>query len=328
MKAKTFTNKLDIKKNYCLKDNNIDKLRAFSYFSKTVEYGSFSKAAKKFNVPASSVSRRIADLEAELGAQLLVRTTRSVVLTELGKQYLEQVESVLQQVHQSEQMVRNYQSKPTGTLKISSMVSIGEQLILPILDEFSLRYPDITIDIVLSDELSKVRNDDVDIAIRGGYAPDERIVALRLMDNDFIAVASPSYLKRYGCPASTADLVNHRGLFFKTPMGPTPWLSEVHGQWQNVTGKMIAISNNGNWLLRKAIAGEGIIMLPQWVLMPSLKQGLLQRLEFEQPLQVTQNKGLGIFMLYQKLDYTNPKIKVAIDFIAERIKGFCSATRI
>lgn len=299
----------------------MDQLRALKYFTATVEAGNFSAAAKKFDVPASSISRRIADLEASLGAQLLKRTTRTVSLTEVGHQYYTQVTTLLQQLEQSDQAVKNYQTTPTGTLKISTMVGFGERILVPILDEFTLHYPDILLDVVLSDELSKLDKDDVDIAIRGGYAPDERVIAIYLMDNQFIPAASPSYLEKYGYPTSTKDLPNHKGLYFKTPNGPTPWLSEINGEWQEVSAPSVLTTNNGKWLADKAIQGAGIIMMPRWVLEPHLQQGELVELTFHEPLNITQNQTLAVYMLYQKLAYATPKVKAAVDFILERIKG-------
>lgn len=298
----------------------MDKLRALSYFVETVEKGSFSAAANHYHVPASSISRRIADLEAELGAQLLVRSTRSISLTEVGKQYYQQAQHIIEQVHFSDQLVKHYQSEPTGVLKISAMVGFGESILLPILDDFSKHYPEVILDVVLSDEISKLEKDDVDIAIRGGYAPDERVVAKKLMNNDFVAAASPTYIQQNGKPTCTSDLVHHQGLFFKTPVGPTPWLSEIDGQWQDVSGKVKLVSNNGHWLLNKAIQDEGILMLPKWVLQPSFESGVLQELTFEQPLQISHGKDFAIFLLYQKLEYSIPKIKAAVDFICEQVK--------
>ena len=109
-----------------------------------------------------------------------------------------------------------------GQLKISSMVSFGERILFPLLDQFSALYPDITLDISLSDELSSLANDDIDVAIRGGYAPDERIHAIKLMPNEFIPVASPAYLATMGIPEDGFELRNHHGLFFRTPRGPSP----------------------------------------------------------------------------------------------------------
>ncbi|PMH43216.1 LysR family transcriptional regulator [Vibrio sp. 10N.286.49.B3] len=299
----------------------MDQLKALKYFVATAEAGNFTAAAKHFNVPASSISRRIADLEASLGAQLLTRTTRTVIVTEVGKQYLQQVNAILSQLEQSNQAVRNYQTTPTGTLKISTMVGFGEQILMPILDEFSTYYPEVLLDIVFSDELSKLDRDDVDIAIRGGFAPDERIIAIHLMDNHFIAAAAPKYLESAGTPLSTRELKQHRGLYFKTPFGPTPWLSEIDGQWQNVSAPSVLTTNNGPWLTNKAINGEGIILMPRWVLQPYFTRGELVELDFPEPLAVTQGQNMAVYMLYQKLSYATPKVKAAVDFITARIKG-------
>lgn len=299
----------------------MDQLRAIKYFVATVEAGNFTIAGKQFGVPASSVSRRIADLEASLGAQLLKRTTRTVSLTEVGTQYYAQVSVLVDQLEQYDQGVKSYQTTPTGTLKISSMVGFGERVLAPILDEFSQRYPDVCLDVVLSDQLSKLDRDDVDIAIRGGYAPDERVVAIKLLDNQFIPVASPHYLATFGRPNNTLELKHHKGLYFKTPMGPTPWLSEIQGEWQDVSAPSILTTNNGKWLADKAIRGEGIVMMPEWVLKPYLDSGELVKLTFEQPIGITQNPDLGVFMLYQKLAYAVPKVKAAVDFITSRVKG-------
>ncbi|MGR5177339.1 LysR family transcriptional regulator [Vibrio parahaemolyticus] len=299
----------------------MDQLRALKYFIATVEAGSFTTAGKQFGVPASSVSRRIADLEASLGAQLLKRTTRTVSLTEVGTQYYAQVSDLVTQLEQYDQAVKSYQTTPTGTLKISSMVGFGERILAPILDEFSETYPDISLDVELNDQLSKLDRDDIDIAIRGGYAPDERVVAVKLLDNQFIPAAAPKYLEVYGLPASTRELPAHKGLYFKTPVGPTPWLSEISGEWQDVSAPSVLTSNNGKWLADKAIKGEGIIMMPEWVLKPYLEQGELVRLHFSEPIGITQNQNLGVYMLYQKLAYGTPKVKAAVDFIASRVKG-------
>ena len=174
----------------------MDELRALRYFSKVVETGSFTKAAKIFSVPPSSLSRRVADLEKSLGATLLKRSTRVVKVTEIGKTYHDQIEDILNQLEQSNEAVRSYHAKPMGKLRISSMVGFGERILLDLLDEFGQLYPEIILDVSLSDELSALGRDDVDIAIRGGYAPNERVQAIRLMSNEFIPVAAPGYLEK------------------------------------------------------------------------------------------------------------------------------------
>jgi len=165
----------------------MDELRALRYFAAVAEIGSFTEAATQFGVPPSSLSRRVADLEKNLGAILLKRTTRKVTLTEIGREYLNQVQDILLQLEQSNESVRSYHSEPMGQLRISSMVGFGEQLLIPLLEEFSRLYPKIVLDINLSDELSTLARDEIDIAIRGGYAPNERVIATRLTENKLLS---------------------------------------------------------------------------------------------------------------------------------------------
>ena len=299
----------------------MDQLRAIRYFSKVVETGSFTKAARAFNVPPSSLSRRVSDLEKSLGATLLKRSTRIVKLTEVGQVYYNDMQHILNQLEQSKETIKSYQTTPMGRLRISSMVGFGEKILLPLLDEFSALYPQIVLDVSLSDELSTLGRDDVDIAIRGGYAPNERVLAIRLMDNGFIPVASPSYLAKHGVPNHVMDLKAHHGLYFKTPSGPTPWLCYMDDQWHDVSGPAIAISNNGPWLARKACNGEGILMSTHWALASYLESGQLQELKFEHPLNITQHADMAVYLLYQKQRYSVPKVKATVDFLVERIKS-------
>ncbi len=299
----------------------MDELRALRYFSKVVETGSFTKAARAFAVPPSSVSRRVADLERSLGATLLKRSTRVVKVTEIGQTYFEQIQDILNQLEQSYEVVRSYQAKPMGQLRISSMVGFGERILLALLDEFSQLYPEIIVDVSLSDELSALGRDDVDIAIRGGYAPNERVQAIRLMDNEFIPVAAPSYLVEMGTPKSVLELSQHKGLYFRTPNGPSPWLCELNGQWIDVSAPQVAVSNNGKWLADKAIKGQGIMMAPRWLLAPYLQRGELQELFFDPVLRITQNTDLAVYLLYQKQRYLVPKVKAAVDFLVARVLG-------
>ena len=296
----------------------MDQLRALRYFSKVVQTGSFTRAASEFSVPPSSVSRRIADLEKSLGASLLKRSTRAVQVTEIGQIYFAQVQDILLQLEQSDESVRSYQAKPMGQLRISSMVSFGERLLLPLLDEFKRLYPAIILDVSLSDELSALGRDDVDVAIRGGYAPNERVQAIRLMDNEFIPVAAPSYISAAGMPQHVFELRQHQGLFFRTPKGPSPWLCECEGEWHDVSGKAVAISNNGKWLVDQVLDGQGIMMAPRWSIGRYLESGELRELVFEPALRVSQNADLAIYLLYHKPRYLVPKVKAMVDFLVAR----------
>jgi DNA-binding transcriptional LysR family regulator len=200
------------------------------------------------------------------------------------------------------------------------MVGFGERILLPLLDEFSQLYPEIVLDVSLSDELSALGRDDVDVAIRGGYAPNERVLAIKLMGNQFIPVAASSYLAVMGKPQYAIELKQHRGLYFRTPNGPTPWLSYINGQWQDVSAPQVAVSNNGKWLGDLAVKGKGILMAPRWAAAHYLASGQLEELVLEPSIQITQNNEMAIYLLYQKQRYLVPKVKAAVDFLVARVK--------
>jgi len=300
----------------------MDQLRAIRYFVKVAETDSFTKAASFFDVPPSSLSRRVADLERHLGATLLNRTTRLVKLTEIGQRYHADVSVILEQLDATHDGISQYHAQPMGRLRISSMVGFGERILLPLMDRFSAQHPDVTLEIELSDSLSVLGRDDVDLAIRGGYAPDERVIATKLMDNDFVAVASPGYLGRHGVPSCPTELKQHRGLYFRTPQGPTPWLVELDGHWEDVSAPAVAISNAGRWLVERAERGDGILMLPRWVLAPFLEAGSLVQLELAPKLRVSPDPSLAIYLLYMKTRYQVPKVRAAVDFLVKEVPGY------
>lgn len=296
----------------------MDKLRALTYFISVAETGSFTRSAEQFHVPPSSLSRRIADLEQHLGATLLSRNTRSVQLTEVGRQYAHQVTPLLQRLAESEESVRSYAEEPQGVLRISSMVGFGETLLRPLLKELQARYPKITLDVHLTDTVSMLEKDDIDLAIRGGYVPNERIVARRLMDNHFVPLAAPAYLQTYGKPSDALALKQHHGLYFRTPTGPTPWLAKIGDQWRNVSGPAQLITNDSQWLKTSACRGDGIIFLPKWVCAEEIASGQLVELSFDEPTNITPDSDFAVYLLYKKHRYSVPKIRVAVDLI---IKG-------
>ncbi len=158
----------------------MDKLRALHYFKRTSELNSFSLAAKEFDVPASSISRRIKDLEGELGVELLQRTTRNVSTTELGSVYYEMVVEALQKIQDADELLSQKHDAMEGKIKISAMSGYGEKVLAPILLEFRKTYPSITLEIDFTNDVTILGRDTVDIAVRAGKVPDERVVEKHL----------------------------------------------------------------------------------------------------------------------------------------------------
>ncbi len=297
----------------------MDKLRALQYLVKVADTLSFSRAAQAFGVPASSVSRRISDLEAELGVVLLHRTTRTVRLTELGAQYLEQVRAGMAQLTDADELVGQRSSTPSGTLRVSAMPSYGQLLLLPALQDFADRYPDIVLDVHLSDALVDLGRDQIDIAVRGGRQPQDRVVARRLDPNRFVLAATPQYLAAHGTPRTLDDLAGHRGLMYRGPNAVIRWQGLDDDGWREIPIAPAFISNDGTALLAMALQHRGIVLLSEWGLKRYLQSGELVQLTLDQPVSVNRGGEAGIYLLYLQTRYQIPKVRVAVEFLMERL---------
>lgn len=297
----------------------MDKLKALNYFLKVAHTLSFTEAAREFEVPASSISRRIAELEASLGTELLHRTTRMVRLTEAGELYLEQVRMGMTQLTAAEELLRERGSTPSGTLRISCLAGYGRVMLMPILQAFVEQFPEVLVDVHLSDELVDLGGDQFDITIRGGALPEQRVVARRLDPNHFVLAASPSYLALHGTPRSLADLADHVALLYRSPSSILKWIAFDGNDWIVPKITPAFISNDGACLLEMACNHRGLVLLPEWGLRRHLAQRELLAVELEQPLCVSRSDQLGIYMLYLQSRYTIPKIRAAVEFIYDRL---------
>ena len=297
----------------------MDKLRAMHYLLKVADTLSFTRAAKAFGVPPSSISRRIAELEGVLGVELLHRTTRTVRLTEIGAQYVEQVRSGLAHIETAEELTGLRGTLPSGTLRISAMPAYGQLLLMPALMAFSERYPEILLDVHLSDSVVDLGRDQVDIAIRGGRRPEGRVVARKLDPNQFILAASPPYLARKGTPRTLEDLQDHHALLYRGPNAIIPWQGLDVDGWRELALSLAFVSNDGASLVAMARQHRGLVLLSEWGLRPYLQSGELVQVAMEQPVSVSRGGETGIYLMYLRTRYQTPKVRVAVDFLMERL---------
>jgi DNA-binding transcriptional LysR family regulator len=299
----------------------MDKLRALHYLLKVADTLNFSRAARAFGVPASSISRRISDLEAELGVELLHRTTRTVRLTEVGAQYVEQVRAGLAHLDDADERVGQRSRTPSGTLRISAMPSYGQLLLMPTLTAFGERYPQILLDVHLSDAVVDLGRDQVDIAIRGGRQPEGRVVARKLDPNRFILVASPQYLARKGTPRTLDDLQDHDALLYRGPHALIRWQGQDEDGWRELALRPAFISNDGASLIAMACQHRGLVLLPEWGLKHYLQRGELVQVTLDRPVSVGRGGEAGIYLMYLRTRYQVPKVRVAVDFLIEQLGG-------
>ncbi|MDI4633645.1 LysR family transcriptional regulator [Pelomonas sp. V22] len=297
----------------------MDKLRALQYLVKVADTLSFSRAARAFGVPASSISRRITDLESVLGIELLHRTTRTVRLTEAGALYLEQVRPGLAQLDDADELVGQRSSTPSGTLRISAMPGYGQRLLMPALQDFGERYPEIVLDVHLSDALVELGRDQIDIAIRGGRQPQDRVVARKLDPNRFVLAASPQYLEKAGTPRTLEDLEGHRTLMYRGPNAVIKWQGLDEDGWREIPVTPAFISNDGASLIAMACRHQGLVLLSEWGLADYFKRGELLPLTLDRPVSVGRGGEAGIYLLYLQTRYRIPKVRVAVEFLVERL---------
>ncbi len=298
----------------------MDKLRAIKYFLKVAETGSFSVAAKTLGVPASSVSRRIQDLEASLGAVLLQRSTRQVKLTELGSLYLEQVAPAVTAVEDANDIIKQHAKTPSGVLRITSHPGYGRVRLIPALKKFKVLYPDVIIDLELTDRVINLAQNQVDIAIRATVNPPERAVARRISDNHFILVASSDYLKNHSTPKTASELQNHKTFIYRGPNGPLRWQAKTRSGWQELETPTAFISTEGTILVEQALAGCGIGLFPKWGIEDNLASGQLIEIVLEDAeVSISRQENSGIYLLYHRPKYSVQKIRAAVDFLMSEL---------
>lgn len=299
----------------------MDKLRALNYFLKVVATSNFTQAAKALGVPASSMSRRIKGLESQLGVELFKRSTRVVRLTEQGSLYYDEVKGVIAALSRADELVSLQTKIPSGTLRITATPGYGEECLMPVLSQFRQRYPDITLDIGLTDQVTDLTRDQIDIAIRVGIDPQDHVVSRKLSDNNFVLVASPAYLDTHGTPLNLAQLSHHRGLYYRGPHAVFYWQANVNGKWQQLDNKANIISDHGGGIVKAAVKGDGIALLPEWGIKKQLSKKKLQVIHLSDA-KVVMSRGpeTGIYLLYIKPKFQVQKVKVAVDFLIKRLR--------
>jgi DNA-binding transcriptional LysR family regulator len=298
----------------------MDKLKAMYHLCCIAEAGSFSAAAKLANVPVSTVSRSIQALESELGAELLKRSTRHVALTEIGKIYFNESKDILAAIESAEGRVGSYQNAPSGILRISALPHYAEFRLLPLLKEFQSRYPQIVVDLELSNQASELHRDGADIAIRGGREPDGRVIAQRIEDNTHRLCASISYINKFGTPKAISELSQHRALLYRSPAQVLHWHVESHGTWERVDISTAQISNSLRVIRQGLLTDQGMAMLPAWSIEEEIADGRLRWVPMKETLSiVASHPASSIYMLYQQPQYIIPKIKVAVDYFKKNL---------
>ena len=288
------------------------QIRDLSLFVRVVAAGSLSQAGRDLGLSAAVASKRLAALETDLGVRLLHRSTRQLTLTPEGETFLAHADRMVREAEAGRDAVGQGVGRPRGLLRATVPASFGRLHVSPAIPDFMTRYPDIVLDLRLSDSMIDLVGDGLDVALRIGALPDSSLIARRLAPNRRFLCATPDYLARHGIPRSVDDLLNHNCLKLSDHPG---WMIAPPGQptrLVRVTGSLA--TNNGEVLRDAVLGGLGIAMKSNWDVGPYMRQG---RLAVVLP-DCRVDTDAALWAVYPSARYLAPKVRAFVDFFADR----------
>ncbi|MFM0198629.1 LysR family transcriptional regulator [Paraburkholderia fungorum] len=295
----------------------MDRLRAFEVFVTVVSRGSFTRAADALETSPANVTRYVNDLEAHLGTRLLNRTSRTLSLTEGGETFYARCKSILDDVAETEGLVSSASVEPRGRLRINAPVSFGILHLAPLWPAFMRKYPEVELDVALIDRVVDIVDEGYDLAIRISRAGSTSHAARKLATSRNILCASPDYLARCGYPAAPADLIEHRCIGYSYAATGDEWqLADSEGKSHAVKVNCHMHSNNGDTARAAALAGQGVIWQPTFLVGNDLRAGKLVQL-----LPAYRLPDIDVLALYPSRRHLSAKIRAMVDFLADAFGG-------
>jgi DNA-binding transcriptional LysR family regulator len=296
----------------------MDQVAAMRSFRKVLELGSFSAAARQLGLSKAAVSKQVSELEAYLGATLIHRTTRRLHPTDAGQAYFESAVGLLDELEAADAAVRHLQSEPAGTLRVSVPSAFGQVCLSAMLSELGRRHPKLTVSVEASDRLVDLVEEGFDAAIRiRATLPDSTLIAKRIRQIPIHVVAAPSYLKAHGTPQKPEDLARHNCFIYTLSSRPFEWSfkgasGSKGGGTRQVKVRGTLQANHGHLLLEPLRDGEGIAMLPEFLLAQDLEKGTIVPILTKFPVD-----PLTLFVVYPPSRHSSPKIRALVDIVGE-----------
>jgi len=295
----------------------MDRLSEMEAFVRVVDLGGFTDAARKMGVSKSAVSKHVSALEARLGARLLNRTTRRVNPTEIGLAYYDRAARVIAEASEADAMAASMQGAPRGELRISAPLSFGIRHLAPAVTAFLSAYPEVSARLALDDRFVELVAEGYDMAVRVGTLPDSSLMAKKLAETTLRLVAAPAYLERKGTPRTLDDLAAHELLHYSNLSTGHGWrLRSGSGEERLVRAMGRLTVNNGDALMRAACEGLGIALSPAFICAEPMASGALVEV-----LADCRPAPLGVWAVYPAGRFPQPKLRVFVDFLAERFRN-------
>ena len=294
----------------------MDKLRGMETFVAVVECGSFTGAAARLEMSAVMVGKYIALLEGQLGTRLLERNTRRQSLTDAGRVYFDEARRVLEQVANAERSVQRLRLAPAGTLRVSAPVSFGASIIAPLTASFLQAWPEVRVELDLTNRMVDLVDEGIDLAIRIGDIQRTDLVAKYLAPYRMAICAAPDYLVRHGTPQTPADLAGHQCLSHTVWTARNEW--RLPGAAEEVRWKRDAVlrCNDGYALRMAAVAGAGLLLQPEVLLAEDLANGRLVRI-----LQNYTPEPRPIHLLWRQDLRPLPKLTRFVEHLLKEVNG-------
>ena len=293
----------------------MDRLEAMRVLLAAVDAGSLSEASRQLHMPLATVSRRVAELEDHLRVRLLLRGTRKLTLTDAGRDYVASCRCILEDLEEMERTAAGEYRTPQGELVISAPQVIGRHHVVPVLVEFLHAYPEIRARVQLSDRVSHLLEEHVDVAVRLGELPDSDIVAARVGLIDRVLCASPAYLASHGTPEEPGDLVSHECITYDTYSAADRWEFRFGQDVQRVRVSSRLVVSSAEAAISAAIAHAGIARVLSDQVADALGSGILVRL-----LAAFEPAPMPASLVYAAQRHVPLKLRAFLDFATPRLR--------
>jgi len=282
------------------------------------QQGSFSRVAKQRDLDPSAVSRIVQSMERELGVRLFQRSTRQVALTDAGSVYLARVSHLLEELDAASDELKSMENHPRGTLKVTASVAFGQACLVPLIPEFIKLYPDIHLELLLTDANVDLISERIDLALRVSPRMAQEMVRVKWFDATYKVCATPDYLRQHSTIETIEDLKLHRFVLFGYPQPQSLWLvQDGHGTEHKVPVAPAMVCSNGLAQRELTLAGIGPALMPIWLAAPALQSGALVEVLPECSITPTDFAGAA-WLLYPNRTFLPAKTRAIVDFLLKR----------
>jgi DNA-binding transcriptional LysR family regulator len=292
----------------------MDKPGEMRAFVRSVELGGFSAAARDLDLTPSALSKLVTRMEDRLGVRLMNRTTRKLALTAEGEAYFASAKRILVDIEEAETEVTQFSQSPKGLLRINVGVAFGMHQLAPALPRFLERYPEIELDITVTDRLVDLVEEGADVAIRTGPLRDSSLIARKICDMHRVICASPIYLKKHGVPKTPKDLRQHNCISISGAPQLRKWAFDTSNGIETIDVSGNVNANNAETLLQLAATGVGIIRLADVIVSDGIRAGWLVPILSD----VSHDEPLPLSAVYPPGKHKSPRVAAFVNFLVER----------